>query len=102
MFQLMPDGHLSNLYTVKVVNKTSRAIPVEFKLENVTGDLQVMGGSVLVPPEQLAENSMLIDLDPALVKGGRVPIVIGVYAGGKKVETIKTGFIGPRTRTTTN
>ncbi|TAL03871.1 MAG: cytochrome c oxidase accessory protein CcoG [Verrucomicrobia bacterium] len=96
MFQMMPDGHLSNLYTVKVVNKTSRQIPIEFKLENVKGDLQVMGGNIVVAPQQLAENSVLIDLDPALVKGGQVKLAIGVYADGKKVETIKTGFIGPR------
>ena len=96
MFQMMPDGHLSNLYTVKVVNKTSRQIPIEFKLENVKGDLQVMGGNIIVPPQQLAENSVLIELEPALVKGGKVGLVIGVYSAGKKVETLKTGFIGPR------
>ena len=97
MFQMMPDGHLSNLYTVKVVTKTSRTIPVEFRLENLQGDLQVMGGDIVVPPEQLAENSVLIDLEPALVKGGNIPVVVGVYVAGKKVETIKTSFIGPRT-----
>jgi cytochrome c oxidase accessory protein FixG len=96
LFQTMPDGHLSNLYTVKVVNKTSHEIPVVFKLENVAGDLQVMGGAIVVPPQQLAENSVLIDLEPALVKGGNLPLVIGVYVGGKKVDTIKTSFIGPR------
>jgi cytochrome c oxidase accessory protein FixG len=96
MFQQMPDGHLSNLYTVKVVNKTSREIPVELKLENVKGDLQVMSGSIVVPPQKLAETSVLVDLDPGLVKGGKVPLVIGVYSNGKRLETIKTGFIGPR------
>jgi cytochrome c oxidase accessory protein FixG len=102
MFQMMSDGHLSNLYTVKVVNKTSHAIPVEFKLENVPGDLQVMGGKIIVPPQKLAENSVLIDLEPALVKGGNLPLVIGVYVGDKKVETIKTSFIGPRTSPKSN
>jgi len=96
LFQTMPDGHLSNLYTVKVVNKTSRQIPIEFRLENIPGDLQVMGGSIMLPPQELAQNSVLIDLDPALVKNGHADLVIGVYAEGKKVETLKTGFLGPR------
>ena len=96
LFQMMPDGHLSNLYTIKVVNKTSREIPIELKLENLPGDLRVMGGQIVVAPQQLAENSVLIDLDPAVVKGGNIPLVIGVYSQGKKVETLKTGFIGPR------
>ena len=96
LFQMMPDGHLSNLYTIKVVNKTSREIPIELKLENVPGDLQVMGGNIIVAPQKLAENSVLIGLDPALVQGGKVPLVIGVYSQGRKIETLKTGFIGPR------
>lgn len=96
MFQTMPDGRLSNLYTVKLINKTSRRIPIELKLENLRGALNVMGGKIVVAPEKLAENSVLIELEPALVHGGKAPLVIGVYAGDKKIQTLKTGFIGPR------
>jgi len=96
LFQTMPDGHLSNLYTVKVVNKTARPIPIELKLENMPGDLQVMGRALVVPPQQLAETSVLVDLDPDRVKGGKVPLVVGVYSQGRKLETLKTVFIGPR------
>jgi hypothetical protein len=39
---------------------------------------------------------VLIELDPAAMKSGTTPLVIGVYSGGKKVQTLKTAFIGPR------
>ncbi|MBC8097719.1 MAG: cytochrome c oxidase accessory protein CcoG, partial [Akkermansiaceae bacterium] len=95
--QQMPDGHFSNLYTVKVVNKTARAIAVEFKLENIPGDLFVMSDKHFsVQPRKLAETSVLIELDQANMKPGQTPLVVGVYADGKKVETLKTSFIGPR------
>src|SRR6185312_3976485 len=32
LFQQMPDGHFSNLYTIRLVNKTSRELPVELRL----------------------------------------------------------------------
>jgi cytochrome c oxidase accessory protein FixG len=96
LFQTMPDGRLSNLYTVRVVNKTSRQIPIELKLESPGGDLKVMGGNIVVAAQQLAQNSVLINLDPSVVQGGHVDVVIGVFAGGKRVGTIKTGFLGPR------
>jgi cytochrome c oxidase accessory protein FixG len=97
MYQQMPDGHYSNLYTVRVVNKTSRDIPVELKLENPAGTLTVMGeGTITVAAQKLSESSVLIELDPAAMKSGTTPLVIGVYSGGKKVETLKTAFIGPR------
>jgi cytochrome c oxidase accessory protein FixG len=97
LFQQMPDGHFSNLYTVRVVNKTSREMPVELRLENPAGSLNVMGsGSIIVAPQKLSENSVLIELDPAAMKSGTTPLVIGVYSGGKKLQTLKTAFIGPR------
>ena len=96
MFQQMGDGHFSNLYTVRIVNKTSREMPVELRLESPAGTLQVMGGSLAVPPQKLLENSLLVELDPSAMKSGTTPITVGVYTGGKKIQTLKTAFIGPR------
>ena len=97
LFQQMPDGHFSNLYTANVVNKTSREIPIQLKLENIRGDLQVMGGQLVVPPQKLAETVVLIELDSAVMKSGTTPLVVGVYADGHRIETLKTSFVGPRT-----
>ena len=96
LFQQMPDGHFSNLYTVKIMNKTSRDMPIELRLESPSGSLQVMGQAIVVPKEKLAENSVLIELDRKVMKSGSTPVVVGVYSNGRKIETLKTGFIGPR------
>jgi cytochrome c oxidase accessory protein FixG len=98
MFQQMPDGHFSNLYTVRVVNKTSRELSVELRLESPAGSLTVMGeGTIVVAPQKLSESSVLVELEPDAMKSGTTPLVIGVYSSGKKIETLKTAFIGPRT-----
>jgi cytochrome c oxidase accessory protein FixG len=96
LFQQMPDGHFSNLYTVKVVNKTSHDLPIELRLKSPPGDLQVMGAGIVVPGEQLAENSVLIELDRKVMKSGTTPVVVGVYSNGREIQTLKTSFIGPR------
>jgi len=97
LFQEMPDGHFSNLYTVKLVNKTSHSMPIELKLENLTGTLQVMGTGLVVPSEKLAETSVLIELDKRQMSpGGKTPLVVGVYSNGRRIEKLKTNFIGPR------
>jgi cytochrome c oxidase accessory protein FixG len=96
LFQQMPDGRFSNLYLIKVVNKTSHEVPIQMKLENVSGDLQVMGESLVIPSEKLVENSVLIVLDKSAMKSGTTPVVIGVYENGKRIQSIKTSFIGPR------
>ena len=96
LFQKMEDGRFSNLYTVRVVNKTSRALPVELRLESPAGTLRVMGGQLVVPPQKLLENTLLVEIDVAAMKSGTTPLVIGVYSNGKKVSAMKTSFIGPR------
>ena len=96
LFQQMPDGHFSNLYTVRVVNKTSRELPVELRLENAAGSLRVMGGKLIVLPQKLLENSILVELEASAMKSGTTPLVIGVYSNGKRLQTLKTAFVGPR------
>jgi cytochrome c oxidase accessory protein FixG len=97
LFQQTPDGKLQNLYTLKLVNKTSRDIPVELKLENSDGTLRVMGAQeLLVPKEKLTQTSVLIELAPAVVQGTRTPLQIGVYSKGKRLDTVNTVFVGPR------
>jgi hypothetical protein len=44
----------------------------------------------------LSENSVLIELDPAAMQSGATPLVVGVYSDGRKLQTLKTAFIGPR------
>jgi cytochrome c oxidase accessory protein FixG len=96
LYQQMPDGRFSNLYTIKVVNKTAREMPVALHLENVSGSLEVMGADIVVPPQKLAETSVLIELDAASLKPGVTPVTVGVYSGGKLIQTLNTSFIGPR------
>jgi len=97
LYQQMPDGHFSNLYTLKVVNKTSREMPVELRLETPGGSLQTMGqGTIIVPSQKLYENSVLIELEASAMKSGTTPLQVGVYSGGKKIQSLKTAFIGPR------
>jgi cytochrome c oxidase accessory protein FixG len=96
LFQQMPDGRFSNLYTVKVINKTRQQMAIQLKLEKPAGELQVLGQDLVVLPEQLIETSLLVELNRADMRSGTTPLVIGVYSGTRKITTIKSAFIGPR------
>ena len=91
------DGRIENLYTLKLVNKTMRELPVELKLEGGAGQLQVMGEkNLVVPAGKLHETSVLIQLEPDELTGGTTKLKVGVYANGKLMQTVKTVFVGPR------
>ncbi len=101
LFQQTAEGKIENLYTLKLVNKTSRDIPVELKLENIQGKLTLMDGrKMIVPKEQLAATSVLIELAPGVLTGHNTKLKIGVYSNGKRLDTVNTIFTGPRIEST--
>ncbi len=97
MFEQTADGQIENLYTLKLVNKTMRDLPVSLKLDDSTASLQVMGDEhLVVPAGKLVATSVLIKLDKSALTGTTTKLKVGVYSEGKRVQTVKTVFVGPR------
>ncbi|MGN6386848.1 MAG: cytochrome c oxidase accessory protein CcoG [Verrucomicrobiota bacterium] len=97
LFQETAEGRISNLYTVKTVNKTSRDLHLELRLEDMPGELRIMGtGQLIVPRETMIQSSVLISLDRLALESPKTKLKIGVYSNGKRIETVKTVFVGPR------
>lgn len=96
LFQTTPDGRISNLYLLKLTNKTHRQLPVTLKLESIPGTLRVLGGELNLPAEKQTDASVLIEVDPAHLATANTPILVGIYADDRKIDTLKTVLIGPR------
>lgn len=97
LFQELPDGKISNLYTVKTINKSNRDLEVDFQLENLRGTLQVMGtGNFVIPKEGMSQSSVIVTFDKEILISPKTKIRIGVYGNGKRLETVNTVFVGPR------
>jgi cytochrome c oxidase accessory protein FixG len=91
------NGEICNLYTVKVLNKTSRERPIEFRLENIPGTITVMGNPTFtVTKDSVAQTSLLIALNSNRLSGASTKLKIGVYSNGRRLETVNTVFAGPR------
>jgi cytochrome c oxidase accessory protein FixG len=95
MFQSLPDGRVANLYNIKLVNKTRKEIPVTMKLENIKGDIEIVQKDLLVPKESHFQTSFFVKIERRFVVKRKTPIVLGVYQGNKRIEVIKTIFLGP-------
>ena len=95
LFQQTPDGRISNLYILKLVNKANHDLPVELRLEEPPGRLTVAGAPLTVPAGRLLQSSVLIELEPEVARGRR-EVVVSLYSHGRQLDRVKTGFIGPR------
>ncbi len=92
----LPDGRISNLYNLKLANKTHKDITYSLRLENLKGEIEVVGNSTaIVKKEDYAHLQFFIKLNRNEVKGWKTELLIGMYQDNKKIKTISANFIGP-------
>lgn len=99
LYQQATDGRISNLYTLKIVNKTLKDIPIELKLINSRASLKVMGfGGLMVPAAKVAQTSVLIEIERDALSGPGTKLQVGIFhkTTGKLLERVHTVFAGPR------
>jgi cytochrome c oxidase accessory protein FixG len=94
-YQEQPDGRVSNLYDMKVLNKTFDERSIEMKLLNVEGEIQILGGPISMPPQEPALTKFFVSLDKRLLTSMNTPVEIGIYSEGKEVQRIVSSFLGP-------
>lgn len=92
----MPDGRISNLYNLKLVNKTHSNMTVQVKLEDIPGEIQMINsGSDTVRSGEHITRQFFVILQRDQVKSWKTEIRIGIYHEDEKIKTISTNFMGP-------
>jgi polyferredoxin len=92
----LSDGRISNLYNLKLTNKTHEDIPFTLKLENMNGEIEYVGSvSTVVKKEDYSHLQFFVKLTRGNIKGWKTELVIGLYEKEKKIKTITATFIGP-------
>ncbi|MBI5663394.1 MAG: cytochrome c oxidase accessory protein CcoG [Ignavibacterium album] len=96
LFQQQPDGKISNLYDLNLVNKTFEPTVIKLKLEKPSdGELKIIGTDLKLEPQQIVEAKFMILLPKSSISKMNTPVEIGVYDGDKQIKKIKTSFLGP-------
>ncbi len=96
LFQEQPNGKVSNVYDLNIVNKTFNETPVQIKLENpADGELKLVGKDIVLKSQEIVETKFLVLMDKAKLSKMNTPIEIGVYDGNKLIKKVKTSFLGP-------
>lgn len=95
LYQEPEPGKISNLYNVKLVNKTNQDLPVEIRLLSHNGVIQLIGGEILVKKESVGESVFFTTLDKADVTSDKLDVTFGIYSSGKLIEERTVSFVGP-------
>jgi cytochrome c oxidase accessory protein FixG len=96
LYQEQPDGRISNLYNIKIINKTNYAMPIRLELMDEDGTLQMVGNEELqVDKQGVAESALFLMYERADIHEMKSEVTIGVYSGDKLIEEVDTYFLGP-------
>lgn len=97
LYQELPNGWYSNIYTVKVLNKTLDDKSIEIRLlQPVEGEIQNLATPGILPGFDYIEGRLLVKLPKSAMQGSKTDITFGVFnEKGELIETTTSGFIGP-------
>ncbi len=95
LYQKRDSLQISNLYNIKIVNKTREEFPMHLKIENADGEIQMIGKELSIDGQSLEEGTFFIILNRSQIHSMETTLEIGVYSEDKLLRTVKTTFFGP-------
>ena len=98
LYEHKENNIISNVYTFKLVNKTSEEIEgVRFELLSHNGSIKLVShDSFTVHAQGLSEGTLFVEINASALSGDKDRVEIGVYSGEKLIETTTAAFLGPR------
>ncbi|HLL41733.1 MAG TPA: cytochrome c oxidase accessory protein CcoG [Segetibacter sp.] len=96
LFQERGTDSVSNLYNIKLANKTLNEIPLTIKLEDGKGKIEIIGKPYIdVAKEGQGSGSFFIVLAKKNIHDRKSELQLGLYEGERKIAVVKTSFLGP-------
>jgi cytochrome c oxidase accessory protein FixG len=95
LFQEVGKDSVSNLYNIKVINKTMESIPLTLKLESGNGVVKMAGNTIHVQKEEQGAGAFFVVLHNKSISERKTTIKLGLYEGNRKISEVTTNFLGP-------
>ncbi|MDB5191010.1 MAG: ccoG [Segetibacter sp.] len=96
LYQERGADSISNLYNIKLANKTINVIPLSIQLEDGNGKIEIIGRQVIdIAKEGQGSGSFFVVLPRSAVHDRKTELKLALYAGNNKIAVVKTNFLGP-------
>lgn len=93
----MPDGRISNLFNLKLLNKTHEDIPFTLQLKNTKGEISIINMKEMILKRELHTTlQFFVIMNRADVKNWKTPVQLELKdSKGNKIKSLTAQFIGP-------
>ena len=96
LYQMQGDSAISNLFNLKVINKSNRDLHFELAPMNFQGLVEIAGRKDLVLKSGGSEEAVLLVVrNRNNIPGFKSEIEIGLFSGGAMIEKVNSNFMAP-------
>ncbi len=95
LFQENADNTISNVYNIKIVNKTHDEIPLEIRILSHKGEIKMAGSTMDVKDQAMFESTFILFIPKDELKSDKTEVEFGIYSNNELIETYKTTFVSP-------
>lgn len=89
------DTTFSNVYNIKIVNKTHDELPLELRVISHDGKIQMAGNTIILKDQDMYESTFILFLPKSEVTSDKTKVEFGVFSNNELIETYKASFVGP-------
>ena len=95
IYQVNEDHSISNVYNLKIVNKTHHEMALEIRLISPQGRLELAGRNILIHDQDYYESTFILFIPRSALQNENTKVKFGIFKEGELIETCATSFVGP-------
>ena len=94
-YQVMPDGHVTNMFEGTFHNKSGKELTGELRLLDHEGQLLYGQPQIVMAPQEETKTIVVVTLEPEELEGKETPVKIGLFDGDRKLDIVTATFLVP-------
>jgi cytochrome c oxidase accessory protein FixG len=96
LFHKEGEDHVSNLYNIKIVNKTRNEYDATIKLMEPEGEIRMVGNHGMhLSNAEIAAGEFFVIIHRNQIQERKTRIKIGIFEGDNLLKAVETTFLGP-------
>lgn len=93
LYQENSDNTISNVYNIKIVNKTHEEMPLEIRLLSHKGRIQMAGNSMVIKDQDRFESTFILYIPREELENDKTEVEFGIYSNNELIETVNATFV---------
>lgn len=95
LYQENADSTISNVYNIKIVNKTHQNKELSLKVLSHKGKIEMAGKRIFVEDQSMFQTTFVLYIPESEITKEKNSVVFGIFENDRQIETSRVTFVSP-------